>query len=119
MFGSTDLKTRKDNGETYMDWKDDFAAKFSTLRSNLTGPESQNCWLDSYVQLQYDPTSRVMVTMPLIMYQIEKGILTELMEDELYGVEEDIEDGLLDELPAEELAEIKKDLEYCFKQLKK
>ena len=85
----------------------------------MTGPETQNCWLDSYVELQDDPTSRVMVTMPLIMYQAEKGILTELMEDELYGVEEDIEDGLLDELPEEELVEIKKDLKYCFNKINK
>lgn len=117
MFGSTDLETRRKNGETYMDWKGRFAEKFKTLRKNMTGPETQNCWLDSYVQLQYDPTSRVMVTMPLIIYQIENGILTDLMEDELYGVEEDIEEGLLDELPVEELAEIKKDLEYCFSKL--
>jgi hypothetical protein len=119
MFGSADLKTRIKNGETYMDWKIRFAEKFKTLKANLTGPETQNCWLDGYVQLQYDSTARVMVTMPLIIHQIENGILTELMEDELYGVEEDIEDGLLDELPAEELAEIKKDLKYCFNLLEK
>lgn len=113
MFGNLDLETRIKE-ETYMHWKEDFNSSLKFHDPKYGVRAFQNHWLYDWCQeLQEDPTGRVMVVLPLLLYELEQGVLPVEMEGELYGTKDDLDEGLLDELPEVELKEIKKDLEYC------
>jgi len=114
MFGSTDLKTRIEEQETYMAWKEDFETYLKYVEEDEEIRTTQEGWLyDWDPAIQNDPTGRVMVVLPLLLYELEQGVLPVEMEGELYGTKDDLEEGLLDELPEVELEEIKKDLKHC------
>ena len=114
MFGNLDLETRIKEEETYMQWKEEFNRNLKFHDSEKGIRALQNHWLyDWSSELQEEPTGRVMVVLPVLLYEVEQGILPVEMEGELYGTKDDLEDGLLDDLPEEELNEIKKDLQHC------
>lgn len=119
MFGSTDYEERKKNEETYAQWKDEFQEILKHTSNDWSAKKIQNFWLELWIgDDEDDPTYRVMIVLPLIVYQINKGILTKEMEEELYCTKEDFDDGFLDEIPETELNQIKKDLEFCFSRIK-
>lgn len=114
MFGSTDLKIRIEEQETYMAWKEDFATHLKYHEPELGIRSLQESWLyDWDMDIQNDPTGRVMVVLPILLYELEQGVLPVEMEGELYGTKDDLDEGLLDELPEVELKEIRKDLAHC------
>lgn len=122
MFGKEDLEKRIEeviekypDRDTYMEWKRRYNKYYAHPAEART---LQNNWLWDKGGMQYDPADRVMVVMPLVLYQVELGCLSEEMEDELYGTKEDLEDGLLDDLDELEIELLKADLDYCFKKLK-
>lgn len=114
MYGNRDLEKRIEEQETYADWKEWLAEMLQSHDTKNGVRAIQHRWLsDLDPELQVDPTGRVMVVLPILLYELEQGVLPEEMEGELYGTKDDLDDGLLDELPDVELNEIKKDLEHC------
>lgn len=114
MYGNTDIEKRIEEEETYMQWKEEFKRNLKFHDPEKGVRVLQYHWLCDWSQeLQEEPTGRVMVVLPILMYELKQGVLPVEMEGELYGTKDDLEDGLLDELPDEELNEIKNDLQYC------
>ncbi len=119
MFGSTDYKTRIEDEETYMHYKEDFNG-FAKERGfeTMPGGNMEATWFYEMLDYQHHPCNRIMAVLPLAVYQVQHNKLTKDMIDELVGAKEDLETGLLDQLPEEERVEIRKDLDFCFSKIK-
>lgn len=135
MYGNIDLKKRiqKVHNEhekyeklfedvernTYFEWKEQYFTRVNESKKPYPPKVLQNNWLWDLGGMQYDPVDRALVVMPLILHEVELGCLSEEMEGELYGTQEDLEEGLLDTLFEEELESMREDLKYCFEKLEK
>lgn len=75
-------------------------------------------WLNDSPDMQYEPQDRVLIILPLAVFELKRNKLSEEMYWEVLGSKDDLDAGLLDVLPIEELTLIRDDIEYCIGEIK-
>lgn len=105
---------------TYMDEKKNFDGKMESRKrfgqGDFTrGGDAQATWLYDKGAMQYDERDRLITLLPLIRYEVEHGILTEELHDEVELYYEDYKAGKFDGLLAEEeIGAVEEDLFWSY-----
>ena len=74
-----------------------------------------NAWLGDCDDSQLEEAERLNMILPVIKWSIEYGIMTDILEDELYLYYEDYTNGKLDDILADyETEEVIADLVWCY-----
>ena len=81
----------------------------------ISGKNAQANWLWDQGEMQNNERDRLITLLPLICYEIEHGILTEELLDEVEIYYEDYKAGVFNGLLGDdEIEEIEKDLFWCY-----
>lgn len=122
MLRNIDLDDRYDEGD-YLENKEQFYKYYATddfvASDEFTASSLEISWLYQNDGDFDDVELRAIVFMPLILFEVEKNCLTELMEWDLRVIKADLDAGYLNNLPDVDLEELKKDINYCYSKLKK
>ena len=75
-----------------------------------------NAWLGDCDDSQLEEAERLNMILPVIKWSVEYGMMTDILEDELYLYYEDYTNGKLDDILADyEAKEIIADLVWCYR----
>ena len=102
---------------TYNEISDIFLRRMG-LDKPKTGAEATSLWLPEFDEGRLAEAERLNVILPLIKWCVERDLLTEELEDELYLYYEDYINGALDDVLADyEAADVIADLTECYKKV--